>query len=64
MYIKLGFLFSVHRIWPDFVKERVRTTYMYFAGGLGVTAATAVAVSRNAAIMNMMTKNSFLVCLC
>ncbi|XP_052790864.1 growth hormone-inducible transmembrane protein-like [Mya arenaria] len=48
------------RLWPDFVKERVRSTYMYFAGGLGVTAATAVAVSKNAALMNIMTKNSLL----
>lgn len=48
------------RIWPDFVRARVRDTYMYFAGGIGVTAASALAVSRNPRLMQMMTKNSLL----
>ena len=28
--------------WPPYVRERIRDTYMYFGGSLGITAATAV----------------------
>lgn len=34
---------------------------MYFAGGIAVTAAAAVAVSKNARLMHLMTRNSLLV---
>ncbi|XP_045214940.2 growth hormone-inducible transmembrane protein-like [Mercenaria mercenaria] len=47
-------------LWPEYVRARVRDTYMYFGGGIAVTAASALAVSRNPTIMNMMTKNSLL----
>lgn len=47
-------------LWPDYVRARVRDTYLYFGGGIGLTAASALAVSRNAKLMNMMTKNSLL----
>jgi len=46
--------------WPDYVKQRVRSTYMYFGGGIGITALSAVAVSRNARLMSMMMRNSWL----
>ncbi|XP_069741872.1 growth hormone-inducible transmembrane protein [Narcine bancroftii] len=47
-------------IWPQYVKERIHSTYMYFAGSVGLTALSAVAVSRSPVIMNLMMKNSFL----
>ncbi|XP_060710257.1 growth hormone-inducible transmembrane protein [Hemiscyllium ocellatum] len=47
-------------IWPQYVKDRIRSTYMYFSGGIGLTALSAVAISRSPAIMNLMMKNSFL----
>ncbi|XP_060580523.1 growth hormone-inducible transmembrane protein-like [Ruditapes philippinarum] len=47
-------------LWPEYVRARVRATYMYFGGGIALTAASAVAVSRNPRIMSMMTRNSLL----
>jgi len=47
-------------IWPEHVKARVRDTYMYFGGGLGITAASAAACFRSPAILNIVTKNGFL----
>jgi len=40
-------------IWPDYVKQRIRDTYMYFGGSLAVTAGTAVAIFRSPAMMNI-----------
>lgn len=47
-------------VWPQYVKDRIRSTYMYFAGSIGLTAMSAVAVSRSPVLMNLMMKNSFL----
>ncbi|XP_030908948.1 growth hormone-inducible transmembrane protein [Melopsittacus undulatus] len=47
-------------IWPQYVKDRIQTTYMYFAGSIGLTALSAVAVSRSPALMSLMTKGSWL----
>ncbi|XP_029465309.1 growth hormone-inducible transmembrane protein [Rhinatrema bivittatum] len=47
-------------IWPQYVKDRIRSTYMYFAGSISLTALSAVAVSRSPAIMNLMMKSSWL----
>ncbi|XP_003748660.1 growth hormone-inducible transmembrane protein [Galendromus occidentalis] len=45
-------------IWPEYVKERVRTTYAYFGGGLAITAASAAAIFRSPAAMNLVARNS------
>ena len=37
---------------------------MYFGATVGVTALSAVAVSRNPRLMGMMMKNSWMVCMC
>ncbi|XP_018413914.1 PREDICTED: growth hormone-inducible transmembrane protein [Nanorana parkeri] len=47
-------------IWPQYVKDRIRSTYMYFAGSIGLTALSAVAVSRSPALMNLMMRGSWL----
>ncbi|NP_001017195.1 growth hormone-inducible transmembrane protein [Xenopus tropicalis] len=47
-------------IWPEYVKERIRSTYMYFAGSIGLTALSAVAVSRAPALMSLMMRGSWL----
>ena len=52
------FLFSV---WPQYVRQRIKDTYMYFGGSLAFTAASAVAVSRNPMLMRLMSKNSLMV---
>ncbi|KAG9345962.1 hypothetical protein JZ751_007777 [Albula glossodonta] len=47
-------------IWPQYVKDRIHSTYMYFAGSVGLTALSAVAVSRTPALMNLMMRGSWL----
>lgn len=47
-------------VWPQYVKDRIRSTYLYFAGSIGLTAMSAVTVSRSSVLMNLMMKNSFL----
>ncbi|KAG8223873.1 hypothetical protein J437_LFUL005437 [Ladona fulva] len=47
-------------LWPDYVKQRIKDTYLYFGGSIAFTAASAVAVFRSPTMLNLMTKNSFL----
>ncbi|XP_075054404.1 growth hormone-inducible transmembrane protein [Mixophyes fleayi] len=47
-------------VWPQYVKDRIRSTYMYFAGSIGLTALSAVAVSRTPALMSLMMRGSWL----
>lgn len=46
-------------IWPQYVKDRIHSTYMYLAGSIGVTALSALAVSRTPALMNFMMRGSW-----
>ena len=47
-------------IWPQYVKDRIHSTYMYLAGSIGLTALSAVAVSRTPALMNFMMRGSWI----
>ncbi|MBN3302717.1 growth hormone-inducible transmembrane protein [Amia ocellicauda] len=47
-------------IWPQYVKDRIHSTYMYLAGTVGLTALSAVAVSRTPALLNLMMRGSWL----
>ena len=51
---------SVVSVWPQHVMARDRDTYMYFGGGLGITAASAAACFHSRTIMNFVMKNGFL----
>ncbi|KAK2707473.1 hypothetical protein QYM36_015241 [Artemia franciscana] len=46
-------------VWPDYVKERVRSTYMYFGGSIALTAASAAAFFRSRMVMNFMLSNTW-----
>lgn len=68
LFVVLGVLYSevlydclFFSIWPQYVKDRIQSTYMYFAGSIGMTALSAVAVSRSPALMSLMTRGSWLV---
>lgn len=54
------FLFS---IWPDYVRDRLRSTYGYLAGSLALTATAGVAASRSPAILALTSGGGFLVLL-
>ncbi|XP_023019829.1 growth hormone-inducible transmembrane protein [Leptinotarsa decemlineata] len=47
-------------LWPQYVKDRIKTTYMYFGGSIVVTAASALAAVRSPFIMNIVMKNGFM----
>ncbi|KAK9510433.1 hypothetical protein O3M35_005223 [Rhynocoris fuscipes] len=47
-------------VWPDYVKERIKSTYSYFAGSLIIAASSAVMAFRSPMIMNIVSRNSFL----
>uniref|UniRef100_A0A1L8DK15 Putative growth hormone-induced protein n=2 Tax=Nyssomyia neivai TaxID=330878 RepID=A0A1L8DK15_9DIPT len=47
-------------LWPEYVKQRIQTTYLYFGGSLGITALTAMAAFRSPAILNVVSKNGFM----
>lgn len=51
----------VFSLWPQYVKDRIKTTYMYFGGSLAMTAGSALAAVRSPAIMNLVMKNGFIV---
>jgi len=47
-------------MWPSYVRERIRSTYEYFGAGLGLTTAAVMGISRNPAMMRVLTKNTML----
>ncbi|XP_077999378.1 growth hormone-inducible transmembrane protein-like [Glandiceps talaboti] len=52
--------FEKAAIWPQYVRDRIKSTYMYFGAGLSLTALSAVAIARSPAIMTRMMSNSWL----
>uniref|UniRef100_A0A8C6RUC6 Growth hormone-inducible transmembrane protein n=1 Tax=Nannospalax galili TaxID=1026970 RepID=A0A8C6RUC6_NANGA len=46
-------------IWPQYVKDRIHSTYMYLAGSIGLTALSALAATRTPALMNFMVRGSW-----
>merc|ERR1719431_626411 len=46
--------------WPQYVKDRVRDTYMYFGASLGATPASAVAIYRTPALMNLVSRGGLM----
>lgn len=47
-------------VWPQYVKERIRDTYMYFGASLGLTAGTAAAVFSSPALMNIVARQGWI----
>ena len=47
-------------IWPQYVKDRIRDTYMYFGASIGMTAATAAAVFSSPAVMNIVARQGWI----
>lgn len=40
-------------IWPQYIRDRISSTYSYFGASIGITAASAYAISKNAALMRV-----------
>ncbi|XP_035726704.1 growth hormone-inducible transmembrane protein-like [Vespa mandarinia] len=56
---RAGAIDQMH-FWPQYVKERIRTTYMYFGGSVIITAASAALCLRSPAMMNLVTRQGWL----
>jgi hypothetical protein len=46
-------------LWPQFVKQRIQDTYMYFGASIGISAASAVAVFRTPALLNLVARSGW-----
>lgn len=46
-------------IWPQYVRDRIRSTYSYFGMGVAATAASALAMARNPALLMRITPKSW-----
>lgn len=46
-------------LWPEHVKQRIRSTYAYFGGSILISAASAVAVFRSPRMMSLVSRNGF-----
>merc|ERR1719431_2522564 len=44
-------------MWPQYVKDRVKDTYMYFGGSLVATAGTAAAIFRSPTALNLVSRS-------
>lgn len=56
---KPGTLQESH-LWPQYVKDRIKTTYSYLGGSLVVTAASAMAVFRSPTMLNLVARNGWM----
>lgn len=56
-------MFFIHRLWPQYVRDRVRNTYLYFGSSLIVTAAAAVATLRVPVLRRFFAQDSLVVCI-
>jgi hypothetical protein len=48
-------------IWPQYIRDRISSTYSYFGSSIGITAASAYAISKNAALMRIVTSGGLVV---
>lgn len=56
---KPGTLAESH-LWPQYVKDRIRSTYGYIAGSLVITAGSAVTVFRTPALLQLVSRNGWM----
>merc|ERR1719402_1803029 len=47
-------------MWPQYVKDRVKDTYMYFGGSLVATAGTAAAIFRSPTALNLVSRGGLM----
>lgn len=47
-------------MWPQYVKDRIKDTYLYFGASLGATAATAMGIFRSPALFNIVARQGLL----
>lgn len=63
VYYGLGFssasgIAEKSSIWPQYVRERIHSTFQYLGASLGLTAGAAYTISRSPPLMNLVMRNS------
>lgn len=48
-------------MWPQYVRDRIRSTYLYFGGSIGISALAAAAVFRTPALLNIVGRGGWVV---
>jgi len=48
------------RLWPEYVKDRIKTTYSYFGGSIVISVASAAAVFRTPALLNIFARGGII----
>lgn len=48
------------RLWPEYVKQRIHSTYAYFGGSVIITAASAAAAFRSPMLLNLASRGGFI----
>ncbi|GAB0094055.1 Growth hormone-inducible transmembrane protein [Sergentomyia squamirostris] len=52
--------FENSMLWPEYVKQRIHTTYTYFGGSLIITALTAAAAFRSPMLLNLVSRSGLM----
>lgn len=47
-------------LWPQYVKDRIKSTYMYFGGSIAISVASAAAVFRTPALLELVSRGGFI----
>lgn len=47
-------------MWPDYVRERIHSTYAYFGGSVAITAASAAAIFRSPRLFNLVSRTGWI----
>lgn len=47
-------------VWPQYIRDRISSTYQYFGASIGLTAASAYAVSQSASLMRLATSGGMM----
>lgn len=47
-------------LWPEYVKERIHSTYAYFGGSVVITAASAAAIFRSPTLLNLASRGGWI----
>lgn len=55
------FYYTRRRLWPDYVRDRIHTTYGYFGASIGLTALSSMAVLRSPRILNFYMRPGWMV---
>lgn len=60
LFYRPNVLNFIRRLWPEYVKERIHSTYAYFGGSVLITAASAAAIFRSPTMLNLAARGGWM----